>query len=68
MILSPPEVGAFGKALTVTRYGAVVTAHGVNVLVSVTCTHPEPAVPHVTVMEFPVDDPMIVPPLLIVQL
>jgi hypothetical protein len=48
--------------LIVTLYCAVVTAHVVAVIVSVTFTHPAEPVPQVTLIELPVVDPMIKPP------
>jgi hypothetical protein len=55
-------VGVPTVGVIVTPYCAVVTAHEVAVIVSVTCTHPAPAAPQVTVMELPVVDPTIIPP------
>ena len=42
----------------------MVTAHRDAVMVSVTFTDPETPVPQVTLMELPVVDPMIEPPVI----
>jgi len=55
-----------GNGSIVTGYCAVVTAQVVAVIVSVTCTHPDEPVPHVTVMEL-VPDPKVIEPPDIVQ-
>jgi hypothetical protein len=59
--VGPLMTGA-GSGLIVTLYWADVAEHVVAVIVSVTCTQPDPLAPHVTVIELPVVDPMIVPP------
>ena len=62
-----PLMPGVGNASIVTSYCAVVTAHEVAVMVSVTCTHPAPAAPQVTVMEL-VPAPFVIVPPLIAQL
>ena len=57
-----PVMTGVGNGLIVTLYCAVVTAHEVAVMVSVTWTHPAPAAFHVTVMELVPAPPVIVPP------
>jgi hypothetical protein len=57
-----PLIDGTGRGLIVTLYWAVVAVHVVAVIVSVTCTQPDPLAPHVTVIELLVVEPMIVPP------
>ena len=57
-----PLITGVGRGLMVTLYCAVVTAQVVAVMVSVTCTQPEPAAPQVTVMELVPAPEVITPP------
>ena len=59
-----PLILGVGNGLIVTGYCAVVTAHEVASMVSVTETVPDAPVPQVTVMELVPDPAVIVPPLI----
>ena len=57
-----PLITGVGRGLMVTLYWAVVTAQVVAVMVSVTCTQPDPAAPQVTVIELVPAPEVITPP------
>jgi hypothetical protein len=57
-----PEIDGVGNGLIVTSYCAVITAHNVAVMVSVTFTHPDEPVPQVTVIKLVPAPAVIVPP------
>ena len=59
-----PLILGVGNGSIVTGYCAVITAHEVAVMVSVTETVPDAPVPQVTVMELVPDPAVIVPPLI----